>query len=170
MVSTNSPWMSWRMLAPVQSPTALYVTHHGKPQSPHGQQSGITLHVSSTPRHCRRGLVHSFQDFFQFFFHFFSVFFFIFFLIFQALFLDFRPYFRISGLIFRFQALFSFFPIFSDFFSVFFSEFSGLIFCFRPYFRISGLIFDFPALLVYRHHARCSVSKTALHNPTISLI
>ena len=170
MVSTNSPWMSWRTLAPVQSPTALYVTHHGKPQSPHGQQSGITLHVSSTPRHCRRGLVHSFQDFFQFFFfHFFPVFFSFFSdfsgLIsgFQALFSDFRPYFQISGLIFIFSN-------FSEFFSVFFSDFSGLVFCFRPYVRISGLIFDFPALLVYRHHARCSVSKTALHNPTISLI
>ena len=148
MVSTNSPWMSWRTLAPVQSPTALYVTHHGKPQSPHGQQSGITLHVSSTPRHCRRGLVHSFQFFFTFcftfFFSFFSFFSFVFsfFLTFsglisgfQALFPDFKPYFQISGLIYH---LFSFF---FDFFSVFSVNFQALFF-------VSGLISGFQALFL----------------------
>ena len=88
-------------MAPVQSPTALYVTNHGKPQSPHGQHSGITLYVSSTPRHCRRGLVHSFQ-FFSFFFSFVSFFQFVF------IFPDF------SGLVSGFQALFPDFRLSSD--------------------------------------------------------
>ena len=143
MVSTNSPWMSWRMLAPVQSPTALYVTHHGKPQSPHGQQSGITLHVSSTPRHCRQGLVHSFQFFF-------STFFSAFFPVFLSCFWFFRPYFWISGLISGFQALFSDFMPYFHFFSIFFqfffwifrpySWFQALFPDFRPYFLFSGFV------------------------------
>ena len=66
------------------------------------------------------------------YFRFFSFFyFFIFFLIVQAHLLDFRPYFRISRLIFRIQAYFRFF------FQFFFLIFSDLICCFRPYFRIS---------------------------------